>query len=337
MKIFFLIIFVGYFTNTRAQVLSTVDKTIVNDIENFIQIIATSPTDDFENLINYGAGLIAKDTNVLLYEGYPTKTLHADRYSIFNYFADSVYLYNCLYENKNNVLLVIKAMDRLLNNGKGNWKISLQKSIEDDENVPYLIYKNKKIAFFQKKSDNTLLRLSFISFVNNNELSIDNTNNNKDTFLKKINNEFYDINNNTLKTDSNKVKEIQITLMDIVTKGKQWFEKNIANRTTNDTTAFYYDATPVNKMYAQQYYGKKNLGDSAMFYVCTYTTLRGIAAATNAIDALSALKNSEWILLKSLDKNGDINQKLYLNGIYIGYTVHFKKENRFEILIKKVD
>ncbi len=165
-KIFFSFFISCTFLHTQAQQYAATDNKILNDIEAFIITTAASDTNNYKNLINYGEGLIAKDTNVLLYNAYPTATLHADRYSVFNYFNDSIFLYNCLYENKNNVLLVIKAIDRILKYGNGNWEIKVQKSIEDNDSIPYLFYKKKKVAFFQKTPDNTLLRLAFIRMLN---------------------------------------------------------------------------------------------------------------------------------------------------------------------------
>ena len=164
LQIFITINMCSIVLNAQSQKLSAADNKILNDIEAFIITTAESDSSHYQNLIDYGEGLIAKDTNVLLYNAYPTKAMYADRYSVFNYFNDSIFLYNCLYENKNNVMLVIKAMDRILQYSKGDWEVKVQKSIEDNESVPYLFYKKKKILFFQKTPDNTSLRLAFISY-----------------------------------------------------------------------------------------------------------------------------------------------------------------------------
>ena len=127
---------------------------------------------------------------------------------------------------------------------------------------------------------------------------------------------------------------IQNSIIKILEGGTKWFEKNIGKATTNDATAFYYDATPVNNLFAQQYYGQKLSQNNSLYYGCTYTTPQAISLAVQAIDELPALKNSQWMILKSINNNSYETQKLFLNGIDVGYTTYLKITGRFEMFLK---
>lgn len=320
---------------TQAQQYSAENNKILNDIEAYILTTGVTDTNDYKNLINYGEGLIAKDTNVLLYNAYPTATLHADRYSVFNYFKDSVFLYNCLYENKNNVLLVIKAIDRILKYGKGDWEIVTQKSIEDNDSVPYLFYKKRKILFFQKTPDNTLLRLAFISILNNTEDRFKIANN-PVVYLTNIKEKLANI-DSTLKPNNEKIIDIQNSIIDILSKGKKWFTENIGAQTSKNPTAIFYQATAVNNMYAQEYKATIETKDNALYYTCTYTNAANVAAAMKAIDGLPAIKRSTWMITRYMHAKSYEIQKLYLNNVYVGYTTYLNIIKQFDIYLKKND
>lgn len=334
-KIFFLLLSLGSLKNTKAQQYSASDNKILNDIEAFIITTAVSDTSNYQKLINYGEGVIAKDTNVLLYNAYQTETLHADRYSVFNYFNDSIFLYNCLYANKNNVLLVIKAMDRILKYSKGDWEVKAQKSIEDNDSVPYLFYKKKKIAFFQKSPDNTLLRLAFISMENNTE-DVFKIANHPVVYLTDFKEKLADI-DSTIKPDNEKIVSIQNSIIDILSKGKKWFSENIGIQTSKNTAATFYQASAVNKMYAQEYKATKKTSDNALYYMCTYTNAVDEAAAMNAIDGLPAIKRSTWMITRYMHNKSYEIQKLYLKNVYVGYTTYFNIIKQFDVYIKKID
>lgn len=133
---------------------------------------------------------------------------------------------------------------------------------------------------------------------------------------------------------SDSIIDVQNSIINILEGGTKWFEKNIGKVTTNDATAIYYEATPVNNLFAQQYYGQKLSQNNSLYYAFTYTTPQALSLAVKAIDELPALKNSQWMILKSINNNSYETQKLFLNGIDIGYTTYLKIIGRFEIFLK---
>lgn len=87
-------------------------------------------------------------------------------------------------------------------------------------------------------------------------------------------------------------------------------------------------------MFAQQHYGQKLSQNNGLYYAFTYTTPQAVSLAVKAIDELPALKNSQWMILKSINNNSYETQKLFLNGIDVGYTTYLKIIGRFEIFLK---
>ncbi len=326
------------FLNTHAQKLSTVDKKIVKDIQSGIEAMAVTNQYNFESLINYGAGAIAKDINMILYKADYLEPMHADEYYVFNYFIDSLNIYCCNYTNKVDVLLAEKAIKDLVKYQPKKWKLLNGKSVPDKENVHYLLCNNKKIAQYKKVADNTFLQIGFIEYYKNDVTeNFLNTkaNNNTDEFLSDTNKKLREIDTQILKTDSIKIIEIQQAIANILEQGKNWFEKNIATETNRDATAIYYHASITQNMYAQEYKGKTMISENAMYYLCSYTSASNITIAMAAIDDLPALKNSKWMILKFIDNNSYTTQKLYLDGQYVGYTSYLKTIKQFDIYLKK--
>lgn len=320
----------------QAQQLSASDIDIVKDIKSVIKSFAETAPVSFDSLINYGAGLIAKDTNLLIYNAYPTLALHADKYTFFNYYNDSIYLYNTLFENKKTVLLFEKVIaDLLLVKGSSNnWKTVTKKNIVDNDSVTYLLYKNKRVAFYQKTSGNSLLRLAFINTESTTERDQTDTKNDR-KFLndleEKVDNFDVVFNDN----DKEKIASIQNGLAYITINCKSLFVKEIENKFSKKEADVYYKVKPTNKMYAQNYFGIKKLKDSATYYVCSYTNSNDVALAITAVYKLPELTNSKWILLRFIDKEYGLIQKLYFDGVEVGYTTYIEQNNQFFIFLKK--
>ncbi len=335
--IFFYFTLLSCFTQKmQAQQLSTSDNNIVKDIKSVIKSFAETAPASFDSLINYGDGLIAKDTNLLLYNAYPTLALHADKYTVFNYYNDSIYLYNTVFENKKTVLLFDKAIADLIlfKGGSNNWKTVFQKNILDNDSVTYLLYKNKRIAFYQKTNDNSLLRLAFINTENTTEKDQADTKN--DTkFLNDLDEKVDNVDVIFYNNNKEKIESIQNGLAYITINCKILFVKEIENKIIKKEADVYYKVKPINKMYAQNYFGIKKLSDSAIYYVCSYTNSNEVALATAAVYNLPELKNSKWILLKFIGKDNNLIQKLYLDEVEVGYTIYNKQRNQFLIFLKK--
>lgn len=174
------------YCNTDAQQLSETDLQIVNDIKQGIADINVKTDGGFKDLLIYG--VVAKDTDVILYNAVPTELLHAAKYSVLNYFLKKQNIYVCAYENKHDVMLAEKALEEMSYKLGSDWKLMAVKSDQINYTKNYLYYKEKWLAYYEKPNDGTSMNISFMAQYSDDgdSAATTNTNNTTNSFAENL-------------------------------------------------------------------------------------------------------------------------------------------------------
>ncbi len=146
---------------TGAQQLSKTDLQIVKDVQKGIATINAKSDGGFKDLIING--VVAKDTDVILYDALPTELLHAGKYSILNYFNQKKNIYTCTYYNSHDVMLAEKAMEEMSYRLGSNWKLMAITSDQKDYTTNYLYYDKRWVAYCEKPKDGKTMVISFMA------------------------------------------------------------------------------------------------------------------------------------------------------------------------------
>jgi hypothetical protein len=339
-RIIIFLIVCGNYTKSQAQQLSTTDLQIVKDIQQGIISLIQKSNNGFKDLIING--VVAKDTDVILYNAKPieflleskksTELLHAGKYNILNYFNQKKNIYAFSYSNPHDVLLAEKAIEELSYKLGSDWKLIEVKVDSKDYTTGDLYYNEKKVGYYEKQKDNTVIQLSFIAEYTDDE---DISTTTIDTFADSLSKNLDKIDLEILTPDTVNVVKIQKAFNIIIGKGENGFPGMVFEETGRDKTMINYRVTPENNMKAQTYEGVHLQQNNESYYVCGYNNPANVAIARSAMAGLKNCKNAVWKIenVKTANK-GLVKNNIFANGKYVAYTYFISATNKFYISVK---
>lgn len=170
--------------DSQAQQLSKTELQIVKDIQQGIININSKTGGGFKDLIING--VLAKHTDVILYNAQTTKLLHVGKYSLLNYFNKKRNIYARAYDNSHDVMLAEKAFKEMSLKSGSNWKVVNTKNDQKDFITNNLYHNKNWVAYFEKPKDDKTMVMSFFAQYTNEEDStgLSNMNTSNDAFVK---------------------------------------------------------------------------------------------------------------------------------------------------------
>lgn len=320
---------------TNAQKLSETELQVVTNIKQGITDINAKTDGGFKDFIINA--VVAKDTDVILYNAIPTELLHAVKYSVLDYFLQKKYIYVCAYENKQDVMLAEKALEEMTSALGSDWKLMGVKSDQTDYTTTNLYYKEKWLAYFEKQKDGNYMQMSFIAHYTGDgeDTAATNTNNNTNSFAESLSKNLDKIDDEILIPDTVKISNLQIAFYVLIGKGKSGFPSMVFEETTRDKTMINYRAVVEDEMKAQTYQGIDLLPNNGSYFVCGYSKPANIEIAMRAMEGLKYCNNAVWKIENVL--TGDENlvgKKIFADGKYVAYTTYLKNTHQFYIAVK---
>ena len=332
LKIFIVILCCFYFSKSKAQQLSKEDIQIVKDIQQAVSELNMKTDGGFKDLLIYG--VVAKDTDVFLYNAVPTELLHASKYSMLDYFIQKKNVYVCTYSNVHEVMLVHKALEDLSYKLGSDWELYQLKSNQNDYSTNSLYFKGKEFAHYKKPNDNSTLVISFTASYNDEmESNVEQTN--SETFTENLSKELDKIDLEMLSPDSAKVAKLQNEFYTLITKAKRGFKNIILGETKRDKVYTHYKVVPQNKMQAQFYELVDSVSGNGGYFICGYTNPNDVIIAKYAIAGLKNKKDIVWTFeaAKTFSENL-VRQNIFANSKFVGYTYYVKANHTYYIAIK---
>ena len=316
-----------------AQQLSQADAEIVKEIQKGIESIKEKAEFGFNDFIIYG--YLAKDTGLYLYNAQPTALLHANEYSIIDYFDKKKFEYLCGYKNSHSTMLVEKAIENLSYKLGSEWQFYKIKNVEKGYSTNTLYFKQKEIAHYEKSEKDTTMVLLFTAEYNENSYTEINRENEPDTFANYVNKQLDEIDFEILTPGTAKALELQNEFYTLLTKAKTGFKKLVLGETERNKVYVHYKVVPQHKMQAQFYELEDSVATNGSYYRCVYTNTNAVRIAKYAIKDLKNKKDVVWKIenVKTLNKNL-IKQNIFVNGKFVAYTYEVKALHKYYIAIK---
>lgn len=339
------LIFCSSYCNLRAQQLTNTDLKFIKDIKHAIEVLNKKTDGGFKDLIIYGA--VAKDTDLILYNAMPIEMLledkasgdllHADKYSILNFFNQKKNIYTYSYKNSHDVMLAEKAMEEMCSGLGNDWKLVGVKRDQTDYTTKNLYYKEKWLAYFEKQKHGNSMQMSFIAhYTGNGEDAVTtNTNNTTDSFADSLSKNLDKIDDEILTPDSVKISNLQIAFYVLIGKGENGFPSMVLKETNRNKKMINYQAVAEDEMKAQTYQGIDLLPNNDSYFVCGYSNPTDVEIARKAMEGLKYCNNAVWKLENVQTGNENlVGKKIFANGKYVAYTTYLKKSNEFYIAVK---
>ncbi len=332
-KIFIALMLCCNCNSSTAQELSQADVQIVKEIQQGIESVKVKAEVGFSDLIIYG--YLAKDTGLYLYNAQPTALLHADEYSIIDYFDKKKYEYLCAYNNSHSAMLAEKAMEDISYKLGSNWQFYQIKNLQNGSTKSTLYFKEKEIAYYEKSKNDTTLVILFTAAYNEDGYTEINTKNEPDTFADHVNKQLNEIDFEILTPDTVKVLQLQNEFYLLMTKAKRGFKNLVLGEIAKDKVYAYYKVVPQHKMQAQSYVLVDSVTANGSYYQCTYTNANAVKIAKYVIENLKNRNDVVWKIenVQTPDKNL-IRQNIFANGKFVAYTYEVKAINKYYIAIK---
>lgn len=139
---------------------------------------------------------------------------------------------------------------------------------------------------------------------------------------------------NAAEADMPAIKEIQTTILTLVTKAALNYSDMQGAEVFKDSSIIMYNATATPAMHAQQYYITYVKSNKKNYYMSYYTTSHDMAIATTAALTMNAFAGDKWVTkpVESNDKNVSITD-IYCAGVKLGRLHLNKKENSLALSI----